>query len=84
MVGVSGLLLAAMTATLFVGYGILYGLTFIVPLLIWIGILFVAREMAVADPLLIDVILRQFKYRKYYAAKAHLNVEMPAIQDYPK
>ena len=82
MVGFSGLLLFLLAWTMFMGFGIFYGLPFIVPLVLFLGILWVAREANKSDPWMIDVVMRQFKYRKYYAPKSDLGTEHPQVRDF--
>lgn len=82
IVGGSGLVLMLIGVTIFRGFGLFYGLPIILPLVLWVGILWVAQEMNKADPYMVDVVLRQFKYRKYYAPKPDIGVEHPQIRDY--
>ena len=64
------------------GFGLMYGLSIIIPALIFFGILWAARQLNSSDPWMIDVVIRQFKYRKYYAPKSDLGVEHPQIKDF--
>ena len=64
------------------GFGILYGLTLIFPSLLFLGILWSARLMNLGDPWMMDVVLRQYKYRRYYAPAADLGVDHPQIRDF--
>ena len=82
IVGGSALLLFLVGVIMFRGFGLDYGLPIFLPLMFWMGVLWLAREMNKADPYMVDVVLRQFKYRKYYAPKADLGVEHPQIRDY--
>ncbi len=82
LVGFSGLLLGCLTWTMVMGFGIMFGLSIIIPLTLFTGILWVARRMNAADPWMLDVVLRQFKYRKYYAPQSDLGVEHPQIRDF--
>lgn len=82
LVGFSGLLLFCLTWTMFMGFGVSYGLTFIVPLMLFVSILWVARSMNKADPWMVDVVLRQFKYKKYYAPKPDFGTEHPQVRDF--
>lgn len=82
VVGGSALVLSLVGVTMFRGFGIFYGLPIIVPAVLWGGLLWIAREMNKADPYMVDVVLRQFKYRKYYAPKSDLGVEHPQVRDY--
>jgi type IV secretory pathway TrbD component len=82
LVGFSGLLLFALMWTMFVGFGMLFGLTIILPVAMFTAILWVARTANDADPWMIDVMLRQFKYRKYYAPRSDLGTEHPIVRDF--
>lgn len=82
VVGFGGLLLILLGWTLFVGYGFFFGLPFIVPVALFILLLWVAQEMNKADPFMVDVVLRQFRFRKYYAPKSDLGLEHPQVRDY--
>ncbi len=75
-------MLGLVGVTMFRGFGFYYGLPILVPLALWAALLWLAREMNKADPYMIDVVLRQFKYRRYYAPKSDLGVEHPQIRDY--
>lgn len=77
--GISGIFLIGIGATVFFSYGILYGLTLIVPGLLFAGLLWVARQASNADPFMVDVVIRQFKYQQYYAPHPDLGVEHPQI-----
>ena len=82
IIGFSGLTLFLLGWTLFNAFGLFYGITVAAPVLLFLGILWVAREANKADPWMFDVVLRQFKYRKYYAPKSDLNVLHPQIRDF--
>lgn len=82
MVGISALLIVVMGFAMFVGFGILYGLTIVFPILLWIAIVFAAQQISRADPMMIDIVMRQFKYRRFYAAKSHPGIEHPQVKDY--
>lgn len=82
LVGFSALLLFCLALTIFMGFGFFYGLPFIVPLVFFVGILWVAREANKSDPWMIDIVMRQFKYRKYYAPKPDLGTEHPQVRDF--
>ena len=82
LVGGGGLLLSCLGFTMFAGYGFFYGLPFIVPIVFFMAIVWVAREANKADPWMVDVVLRQFKYRKYYAPKPDLGTEHPQVRDF--
>ena len=82
MVGGGALVLAMVGVAMFRGFGIYYGVPFLVPIALWMALLWLSREMNKADPYMIDVVLRQFKYRRYYAAKPDVGVEHPQIRDY--
>lgn len=82
VVGVAGIACAALGWTMFVGFGLSYGLFAIIPALIFFGVLWVSREAYKADPFMIDVMLRQFKYRKYLAPKCDVGQIASAVRDY--
>ncbi|MDZ4153603.1 VirB3 family type IV secretion system protein [Methylicorpusculum sp.] len=82
VVGFSALLLLCIGMTMFMGFGFFFGLPIIVPIVFFIGILWVAREMNNSDHFMVDVVLRQFRYRKYYAAKPDLGTEHPEVRDF--
>lgn len=82
LVGFSALLLFLLGWTMFMGLGMFYGLPVLFPLGMFTLILWVARKMNDADPWMIDVALRQFKYRKYYAPKPSLRAEHPQVRDF--
>jgi type IV secretory pathway TrbD component len=82
LVGGAGFWLAIVGITLFRGLGFYYGLPIVLPLLLWGIVLWVAREMNKSDPYMIDVIMRQYRYSKWYAPKAHIGVEHPQVNDY--
>lgn len=82
LVGGSGLALSLLGVTMFRGFGFFYGIPIAVPLVLWMGLIWLAREMYKADPYKIDVLLRQLRYRRYYAPKADLGVDHPLIRDY--
>ena len=82
LVGFSGLLLFCLGWTMFMGFGFWYGLSLGVPLCMFLTILQLARMMNKSDTWMVDVVMRQFKYRKYYAPKADLGIEHPQIRDF--
>lgn len=82
LVGGSGLLLFMVGIIMFMGYGFFYGLSIIVPLGFFVIILWVAQEAGKSDPWMVDVVLRQFKYRKYYAPKPDLGTLHPQVKDF--
>jgi type IV secretion system protein TrbD len=82
LIGFSGLLLFCLGWTMVVGFGFMYGLSLIAPAVLFLVILWIARMMNSADPWMIDVVLRQFKYRKYYAPKSDIGVEHPQVRDF--
>lgn len=82
IVGFSALLLFCIGWTMVMGLGFFYGLSYILPVALFAVILWVARSAFEADPFMVDVVLRQFKYRKFYAAKSDLGVEHPPVKDY--
>lgn len=82
IVGFGALLLFLVGWTMFVGFGFYFALPIIVPLTFFVFILWVAREANKADPYMVDVMLRQFKYRKFYAAKPDLGIEHPVVRDF--
>lgn len=82
IVGISAFVLVLLGYTLFYSYGIFYGVPFIVPLVFFLVILWVARAMHKADPFMVNIMLRQFRYAKYYAPKSDLRVEHPEVRDF--
>lgn len=84
IVGMSGLLAATLGWTIFAGFGFLYGLSVIVPALLFFGGLWVAKRMYNADPWMLDLVIRHFKYAKYYAPKTHVGKALPSIRDFKK
>jgi type IV secretion system protein TrbD len=82
VVGFSALLLFCLAWTMFIGFGIFYGLSLLVPILLFVAIRWVAREANKADPWMVDVVIRQFKYRKYYAPKPDFGTEHPQVRDF--
>ena len=67
---------------MFAGYGFSWGLPLIIPIGLFIMILWVAQQANASDPFMIDVVLRQFKYRKYYAPKPDMGTEHPQVRDF--
>lgn len=84
MVGMAGLIAAALGWTMFIGFGLDYGLCFLIPGSLFFGVLWAARKMYNADPWMIDVVLRHFKYAKYYAPKPHVGKTPINIRDFTK
>ncbi|ART61508.1 hypothetical protein CBP36_21310 (plasmid) [Acidovorax carolinensis] len=84
MVGLAGLIAFSLGWTMFVGFGLSYGLFILVPGCFFVGVLWTARNMYKADPWMMDVIMRHFKYSKYYAPKSHIGKAPPNINDYAK
>lgn len=82
VVGFCGLLLFCIGITLFMGFGFFYAIPIIVPFVLFIAVLWVAKQANDSDPFMIDVVLRQFRYRKYYAAKPDLGTEHPEVRDF--
>lgn len=78
----SALLLFCLAWAMVMGLGLMYGLTLILPAIMFLGILWIAREAYDADPQMVDVVRRQFKYRKYYAPKSDMGVEHPQVRDF--
>lgn len=64
------------------GLGIFYGLSILFPLSLFLAIVWVARKVNKKDPWMVDVMQRQFRYKKYYAPKPDLGTEHPQIRDY--
>lgn len=64
------------------GFGFFYGMPILVPIILFSSVVWVAREANKADSFMVDVILRQFRYRKYYAAKPDLGTEHPQVRDF--
>lgn len=81
-VGGWGLALVMLGVTMFRGLGIYYGVPIVVPGLLWVALIWIGREMNKADPYMLDVLMRQFKYRRWYAAKSDLGIEHPQVRDY--
>jgi type IV secretory pathway TrbD component len=69
---------------LFQGLGMLYGISFIVPGVLFIVVLWVARSLHKADPDMVDVWQRAMKYRHYYPAKSHIGVPHPEVKRFTK
>lgn len=84
LVGMAGLISVALGWTMFVGFGLSYGLFILVPGSLFLGVLWAARNMYSADPWMVDVILRHFKYAKYYSPKSHLGKSPSNIHDFSK
>ena len=57
-------------------------LPIILPFILFTVVLWVAKQANDSDPFMIDVVLRQFRYRKYYAAKPDLGTEHPEVRDF--
>lgn len=82
LVGFAALLLFIIGWTLFMAYGFFYGIPILIPSVLFSAILWVARQADMADPWMVDIVLRQFKYRRYYAPKPDIGVEHPQIRDF--
>lgn len=82
VVGFSGLLLFLLSWTMFMGLGFMYGLSLFLPAVIFFAIVWIARMANKADPYMFDVVMRQFKYKKYYAPRPDIGVEHPQIKDF--
>jgi len=82
LVGLAAMLAVCLGWTMFTGYGLFLGLFVLVPAAIFFGTLWVARKMYAADPWMVDVLMRHFKYPKYIAPKTSLGKETPAIRDF--
>lgn len=82
LVGAGGLVLFVVGWTMFTGFGFFYGLPIIIPMILFMAIVWVARSANEADPWMVDVIMRQFKYRKYYAPQSDLGTEHPQVRDF--
>ncbi len=82
LVGGCGLIFGALGWTMFYAYGFFWGIPFAVPSVMFAGCVWVAREAYAADPYMVDVVLRQFKYKRYYAPKPDLGVPHPEVKDY--
>ena len=63
------------------GLGFMYGLTLMFPIVLFMAVLWVARQSYKADSWMIDVMLRQFKYRKYYAPHPDVGTLHPQVKD---
>lgn len=84
LVGMSGLIAVTLGWTMFAGFGFAYGLCFALPAALFFSGLWVARRMYKADPWMLDVVIRHFKYAKYYAPKTHVGKQTPVIRDFTK
>ena len=82
LVGFSALLLFCLAWTMIMGFGMLFGFSIVAPALLAMAIVFVARIMNNSDPWMVDVVLRQFKYKKYYAPKPDFGTEHPMVRDF--
>lgn len=82
--GVAGLISGTLGYAMFNGFGPYWGLFVLVPMCIFFSVLWVAREMYKADPWMIDVVLRHFKYGKFYGHKSHVGKEPINIRDFTK
>ncbi len=84
LVGMSGLIAVTLAWTMFAGFGFAYGLCVIVPACLFMGGLWVARRMYKADPWMLDLVIRHFRYAKYYVPKSHVGKSQPIIRDFTK
>jgi type IV secretory pathway TrbD component len=82
LVGFSGLLLFCISWTMFMGFGFMWGLPILVPFVLFALVIWVARLANNSDSFMVDVVLRQFKYRKYYSARPDFGTSHPEIRDY--
>jgi type IV secretory pathway TrbD component len=82
LVGFAGLLLFCIGWTMFMGYGFFFGLPILLPIGMFFAVIWVARQANDSDPWMIDIVLRQFKYRKYYAPQPDLKTEHPPVRDF--
>lgn len=82
LVGFSGLLLGLLSFTMIMGLGMMYGLSIVIPGVMFYLILWLARRINTYDSWIIDVGIRQLKYGKYYAPKGDLGKAHPMIKDY--
>lgn len=82
IVGMGALMLGMVCASLFFGYGFMYGLTVIGPGGCFMIILWIARQANASDPFMMDILLRQRRYKSFYAAKPSLRTEHPQIRDF--
>lgn len=69
---------------MFVGFGLLYGLCILIPGSLFLAILWTARRMAASDPWMLDIVIKHFKYRRFYSAKSSIGVEHPEIREFIK
>ena len=67
---------------MFMGFGFFYGISILVPFGLFLPVLWVARQANASDPWMIDIVLRQYKYRKYYAPQPDLGTEHPEVRDF--
>ncbi len=84
LVGMTGMLCAALGWTMFMGLGLFYGLSIALPCAIFFGSLWAFRRMYKADPWMADVLLRHFRYAKYYPPRSSRRKQLPPIRDYTK
>lgn len=82
VVGLAGLIGISLGWTMGMGFGLLYGASILVPLLFFCVVLWVGREMYEKDPWMMDVLIKHFKYRKFYAAKPDRGIAHPTVKDY--
>ncbi len=82
LVGVNALINILVCVAMLKGWGMLYGVSFAVPAAIFFCFLWAAREMYKSDPWMVDVGLRQLRYRKYYAPKPSAGMPHPPVKDY--
>ncbi|MDR5791726.1 VirB3 family type IV secretion system protein [Caballeronia sp. LP003] len=62
------------------GYGVLPGL--LIGAVLTIGLLFIARRMGAADPIMSKVIKRHYKYQAEYPAHARIHAMTPQVHDF--
>ena len=82
LVGFTGLLAFCLAWTMVIGFGFLFGLSLILPAVFAMAVVFIARLMNDSDPWMVDVVLRQYKYKKYYTPKSDLGIEHPMVRDF--
>lgn len=82
LVGTTGLACVALGWTMFIGFGLSYGAFVVVPGVIFFVVLWVARKMFAADPYMIEIVMKQFRYKKYLAPRSDVGLNQPAFRDY--
>ena len=82
LVGFSGLTMLSLALTMVRGLGVFYGISILLPLVLFLAVVWVARETSKKDPWMVDIVMRQFRYQRYYAPKPDLGKAHPQIKDF--